>query len=559
MERIGLAPGTEVGGYRVIGPVGEGGMGAVYRVRGADGEVVALKLIHQHLVGGPARERLAREVAALQRVRHPGVARVLDAETDSADAFVVTELVDGPDLVTHVADHGPMGAAELADLAERLREALVAVHDAGVLHRDLTPGNVLISADGPVLIDFGIAQSTDDARVTTVGHVAGTPGYLCPEVLGGAMPSREADWWGWAATLAFAATGRPPFGVRPIAAVLARVRTGDPDLDGLDDALADALRSAMRVEPEDRATPETVVAALRAAAGDGPADPVMAAPDTQNPAAAATVVDTSVEAATVVDTSVEAATVVDTPIGGAEPLGADEGDDRAIADEYADEGYDEEYDEPLDLEGPLPPARRGTVLAVGLVLAVAGAGWPGVALLVAVVLAVLVRSVGLDVLASRAREARRGAGRGQTARAVVGWPWYLVRAVLGTVPAAVVAASAIVVIGGVGWWAIGTGRWPIAPLAPGEVSGDLPGTQAWVVRALLVVAVVVGLMVVWFGPMCRTTRVGARFVLATLAPPRVGAVALVLVALAGAAALATLIVLGQSVVWWPLPGAPALG
>jgi hypothetical protein len=96
-------------------------------------------------------------------------------------------------------------------------------------------------------------------------------------------------------------------------------------------------------------------------------------------------------------------------------------------------------------------------------------------------------------------------------------------------------------------------------LAPGEVSGDLPGTQAWVVRALLVVAVVVGLMVVWFGPMCRSTRVGARFVLATLAPPRVGALALVLVALAGAVALVTVIVLGQEVVWWPLPGAPSLG
>ena len=192
-------------------------------------------------------------------------------------------------------------------------------------------------------------------------------------------------------------------------------------------------------------------------------------------------------------------------------------------------------------------------------LAVAGAGWPGIALIVAVVLAVLVRSVGLDALASRARQARKGAQRGQSVRAVIGWPWYLVRAVLGVVPAAVVAASAIVVIGGVGWWAIGTGRWSIAPLAPGEVSGDLPGTQAWVVRALLVVAVVVGLMVVWFGPMCRSTRVGARFVLATLAPPRVGAVALVLVALAGAVALATIIVLGQEVVWWPLPGAPALG
>ena len=139
MERIGLAPGTEIGGYRVVGPVGRGGMGAVYRVRDGDGAEVALKLLHPHLVDGPARERLGREVAALQRVRHPAVARVLDAELDSADAFVVTELVEGEDLAGYVAHHGRMAGAELADLAERLREALGAVHAAGVLHRDLTP------------------------------------------------------------------------------------------------------------------------------------------------------------------------------------------------------------------------------------------------------------------------------------------------------------------------------------------------------------------------------------------------------------------------------------
>ena len=137
---------------------------------------------------------------------------------------------------------------------------------------------------------------------------------------------------------------------------------------------------------------------------------------------------------------------------------------------------------------------------------------------------------------------------------MAGWPWYLVRAVLGVAPAALVAASAVLIIGGVGWWGIGTGRWPIAPLAPGQVAGDLPGTQPWAERALLVLAVVVGLLVVWFGPMSRTTRAGARYALAGVAPGRAGAVAVVLLALAGAAALATVILLGQDVVWWPLPG-----
>ncbi len=149
-------------------------------------------------------------------------------------------------------------------------------------------------------------------------------------------------------------------------------------------------------------------------------------------------------------------------------------------------------------------------------------------------------------------------GAGGRAGAVAGWPWYLLRAVLGVVPAALVAASAVLVVGGVGWWLIGTGGWPVA-LRPGEVSGDLPGTQSWVERALLVVAVVVGLLVVWFGPMSRSTRIGARFTLAAVAPPRAGAVTFVVLALAAAGAVVTAIVLGQDVVWWPLPGPPDLG
>src|SRR5690606_12013386 len=141
------------------------------------------------------------EVAHLQRVRHTGVARVLDAEIDSTDAFVVTELLDGQDLAAHVREHGPLSADDLADLAEQLRAALEVVHGAGVLHRDLTPGNVLMTSRGPVLIDFGIAQAADEARVTSTGLVAGTPGYLSPELLEGGEPSQAADWWGWAALL----------------------------------------------------------------------------------------------------------------------------------------------------------------------------------------------------------------------------------------------------------------------------------------------------------------------------------------------------------------------
>lgn len=573
MERIGLAPGTEIGGYRVVGPVGRGGMGAVYRVRDGDGAEVALKLLHPHLVDGPARERLGREVAALQRVRHPAVARVLDAELDSADAFVVTELVEGEDLAGYVAHHGPLAGAELADLAERLREALAAVHAAGVLHRDLTPGNVVVGADGPVLIDFGIAQAAEDARVTAAGSVAGTPGYLSPELLAGGEPDDAADWWGWAATVAFAATGRPPFGVRPLAAVLARVRTADADLDGLDDATAAALAGALRADLEQRTTPEQTVAALRAAASG--------ATEVVGGLMAATLVAPVGEQTEVVpaagppppppppaESDGQQTVVVEAGDGGA---GNDDGpapdgpdaDDAGWGEEQTwdgEPGWDD-TGEPGAAPEPSPPPRRrvGSVLAIGVLLATAGSGWPGIALVVAVGLAVLVRSVGLDVQAVQARRERRGDRRGETARAVAGWPWYLLRAVLGVLPAALVAASAVVVVGGVGWWGIGTGRWPIAPLAPGEVSGGLPGTQAWVERALLVLAVVIGLLLVWFGPMSRTTRLGARFALAAVAPPRGAAIALVLLVLAAAGVLATVVVLGQEVVWWPLPGPPDLG
>lgn len=580
MERIGLAPGTELGGYRVLGPLGQGGMGAVYRALDGDGATVALKLVHPHLTDGPARDRLTREVAALQRVRHPGVARVLDAEIDSAEAFVVTELVDGPTLAEHVETAGPLPADALADLAEQLRVALSAVHGAGVVHRDLTPTNVLVSERGPVLIDFGIAQAAEDARVTSAGQVAGTPGYLSPALLAGHEPSTADDWWGWACVLAFAATGRPPFGVRPLAAVLARVRTGEVDLDDVDPRVAEVLRAALAVDAGTRPAPEATVAGLRRAAELDGATVAGTATTAGAPPAAGTAVATAVLGAgasggTRVLPVDPPAGPADVGTGGVHDAAAAEpdvagGTDGVDDDEaYDDEGYDDEPDEDDADEAdededvdeadlPSPRRRTGTVLAVGAALAAAGAAWPGVALLVAVVLAVVVRSVGLDVDAMHARRLRRGARGGDAARAVAGWPWYLLRAVLGVLPAALVAASAVVVVGGVGWWLVDTGRVTVAPPAPGESAGDLAGNAAWVVPALLAVALAVGLVLVWFGPMSRATRRGARWTLAAVAPGRAGAATAVLVALAAAAVLGTLVVLGQPVTWWPLPGPPDL-
>lgn len=262
----------EVGGYRLLRRLGSGGMGTVHEAVDADGRRVALKLLHPHIGMDPAaRLRLEREVSLLHRVRETGVARVLDAEVEEFEAFIVTELVEGPTLEEDVAEDGPFTPEELATLAHGLAAALRGIHAAGVVHRDFKPGNVMMSDTGPVVIDFGIAQVADDVRLTQTGMVTGTPGYLDPEVIAGAEPSPVCDWWGWAAVLVFAATGRPPFGRGPTAAVLARVATGQVDTGGVEPEIADVLTAALAPAPPDRLTPEAVLEVLDAVAGEGDA------------------------------------------------------------------------------------------------------------------------------------------------------------------------------------------------------------------------------------------------------------------------------------------------
>ncbi|WP_139122981.1 serine/threonine-protein kinase, partial [Cellulosimicrobium cellulans] len=240
----GPAPGSDVGGYLIGARLGSGAMGSVHSAHDGGGNLVAIKLLHAHVdrdAAAQGRERLRREALALRRLRHPAVAQILDVELDGPEAFIVTELVDGPTLEDEIAERGPLDAWDLYELADQLAAALEAVHGAGVVHRDLKPSNVMIASRGPVLIDFGIAQALEDARVTSTGLVMGTPGYLAPELLEGASPSADTDWWGWAALLAYAATGRAPFGVRPTDVVLARARSGRPDLAGLGPVTAGAL------------------------------------------------------------------------------------------------------------------------------------------------------------------------------------------------------------------------------------------------------------------------------------------------------------------------------
>lgn len=243
------------GPYRVVEKLGEGGMGVVYLAVSPDFQLVAVKALRPWLVGGgEGRARFAREVAVMRRVRGARVAEVLDADVDADPAFVVTRYIRGPALPSKVADHGPLRDEALTRLATGLLEALATVHAAGLVHRDVKPGNVLMTGRDPVLIDFGLARAVDETRLTTTGMVAGTPGYLAPETIIGAEPTPATDVHGWAATVSFAGTGRPPFGSGPDSVVLDRIRRGEHDTDGLPEPLASLVLAAFHDDPTKRPT-----------------------------------------------------------------------------------------------------------------------------------------------------------------------------------------------------------------------------------------------------------------------------------------------------------------
>ncbi|BDO43399.1 serine/threonine-protein kinase [Cellulomonas sp. NTE-D12] len=594
MERIGLAPGSEIGGYTVVSPLGAGGMGTVYRAVDGGGSPVALKLLHPHVgADAAARARLMREVAALQRLRHPAVAAVLDAEVDSTEAFLVTELVDGQDLAARVHARGPLGPDELADLAAGLCDALAAVHAAGVVHRDLKPSNVLLTDHGPVLIDFGIAQDAGDEHLTSTGLVMGTPGYLAPELLSGAEPSPGSDLWGWAAVLAFAATGRPPFGSGAVDVVLARARTGSADLADLGPVTAGALRRALDPDPQRRLAADDVVSALRTAAADG--DPVdgtatrvLSGADAAGTVAVPARVGAAGAAAGTTVALAGRSAANDGRTRAFAPGGPDDGDDIRLDDgaEPDDDEPDDELDEPYDdgtdprhpwrvrpvdvdeavewIEEDLdesagpdqegsgyvrPHARRrwGSVAALGLLVAAAGASWPGRTLIVVGALVLLVRAFGSTVEAMHGRREKHGVRASDRLVAAVSSPWHLLRAVLGLVPSVLVAASVMVIGLGIGWWLVGTGRWTVGTSQQG---GPLQGPTASVLVGLVVLA---GVVLLWFGPLSAMTRLGARRVLWVITPNWLGALVLVLLALGVTAMLLVRVLDGGAIVWSPLP------
>lgn len=283
LNALNLEPGEVVGGYTLISRLGSGAMGSVWRVRDDGGTTYAMKILRDSLTdesvagSGSAstalhdpdlkpdvtpRERLRREAMALKKVNHPGVCGIVDMELDDTLAFIVTELIDGKNLKDDVAANGRYVGDDLERLARKLIEATKAVHAAGIVHRDIKPTNVMVSAAGPVLVDFGIAMGEGESHVTRTGLVMGTPGFIAPEIIDGAESDDATDWWSVASVLAFAATGAPVFGTKPMMAVLEREASGNANLSGLPAGTLAAFRSALDPDRRDRCTPDQLLNAI---------------------------------------------------------------------------------------------------------------------------------------------------------------------------------------------------------------------------------------------------------------------------------------------------------
>lgn len=241
--------------YRLLGCLGAGGMGKVYLARSPGGRYLAIKMIlSEHADDPDFRRRFAREVEAARRV--PGVftAAVWDADPEAERPWLATEYVAGPPLDEAVEQHGPWAEPALRSLGAGIAEGLLAMHRNGLVHRDLKPGNVLISDTGPRLIDFGISRAVDASRLTMTGGCVGTPGFLAPEVLDGAEAGAPADVFAFGALMIYAATARNAYPVADSRALLVACLHRDPDLSGVPDGLAPLLRACMSREPARRPT-----------------------------------------------------------------------------------------------------------------------------------------------------------------------------------------------------------------------------------------------------------------------------------------------------------------
>jgi serine/threonine protein kinase len=260
---------ADVGPFKLLGVLGNGGFGRVYLGQGQDGRRVAVKVMKPDLAEDPEfRARFGREVSAARKVGGQFTARVVDADADGRELWLATEYISGPTLREAVVDQGPMAEGSVLSLAAGLAEALAAIHAAGLVHRDLKPDNVLLAYDGPRVIDFGIARVAGASTLTATGLLMGTLAYMSPEQAIGETVGAPSDVFSLASVLVFAATARGPYGDGTQAELLYRVAHQGPSLSGVPPRVRALVEPCMAPEPARRPTARDLVAHL---GGDRPA------------------------------------------------------------------------------------------------------------------------------------------------------------------------------------------------------------------------------------------------------------------------------------------------
>ncbi|MFJ5532947.1 protein kinase [Streptomyces sp. NPDC093261] len=268
LRALGVGDPDRVGPYRLVGRLGAGGMGRVYLARSKGGRAVAVKVVRPELAEDREfRQRFAREVAAARRVNGVFTAGVVDADPEADPPWLATAYVPGISLDTAVARHGAWEAGPVTTLAAGLAEALEAIHAAGLVHRDLKPSNVLLAADGPRVIDFGISTATEASAITRTGVVIGTPGFMSPEQLTGEPVGPASDVFALGAVLAFTASGSGPFGTGSAQGLMYRIVHGDPDLDAVPETIRGLVARCLAKRPEARPPVGALLAELTDAAG----------------------------------------------------------------------------------------------------------------------------------------------------------------------------------------------------------------------------------------------------------------------------------------------------
>jgi len=517
-----------IGPYRLIEKLGEGGMGVVHLALAPSGRAVAIKVLRAHIAHDhEARSRLAREVQTLARVQDARVAAVLDADTEGLRPYIVTRYIPGPALDRVVSEEGPLQGEALLRLGRGLTGALHAIHAAGVIHRDLKPANVLLLDGDPVVIDFGIAHFADDIRLTMTGLVMGTPGYLSPEVVEGGSVTEATDWWGWAATLAFAASGVPPFGRGPMGVVLDRVRRGQSDLSGVDARLAPLLRAALSPMADERPHADEIVEALDRYAAGAPAtvavpvnDPLPFLPRQPPGPSATQALDQADVGAEDRETSEDA-----------------QSDPEQDSDWWA--GWQTEPGQPDPRIGR--PARIGTLLALMAGALGTAAVWPVVAAGLSILWFWCARFADRSVTSLVMRRHESGRRRRDIPLAVVASPWHVISSAVATVIALLLPAT------------IAIASTFSAALAVAAISGGDPQPA----RSLpLVAGGFLGLMMGWWGPGGASLRRGSRSLVRGVAPGKTTTEVVVTILILLGAGLGVLAWqrLGQPDVWPLVPG-----